>query len=467
MSRVSLLIEERSAGWLDGGITPLLTPEEWRTYAALVNAGLPVEMESAQAFRGTTRSQYGEEITLLVNPSDGVAGKIEAEMSREGGCLVILRSRKRAKLNLLPRAHEFTWLAPHRRFRVSARSPYDSSSRLRRILGGQSSGLLQPQQVDGLDARWQGAGEAAIIHRVRGNLVRWEVGVELDRLEQQELLELLHRLHPGQSTGSAGIPPVPSGKKAVVLLLHDVEECLPEDTRGTETVREGIKGCLDSQARHGLRATYNLVGTFAQEIPDLVERIVEDGHEVASHGGSHRVISELSHSHVRDEIEGAEERIASVRKVRVRGFRSPRSRWSTSLLDLLAQKQYLWNAEADPAPYPYRVPRSHSSRLVRIPVAVDDWDYVRHGASPSKVTKLWKGEVERALRLKSWVAIGSHPSVLGVHLERMSAFDQFLKWLRSQDVAVMTLGEGARWWLARGNHLPESLEDAMGPAVRS
>ena len=45
---------------------------------------------------------------------------------------------------------------------------------------------------------------------------------------------------------------------------------------------------LDILARHGVRATFFVVGEAADRHPDLVRRIVAGGHEIASHGQRHR-----------------------------------------------------------------------------------------------------------------------------------------------------------------------------------
>jgi peptidoglycan/xylan/chitin deacetylase (PgdA/CDA1 family) len=146
------------------------------------------------------------------------------------------------------------------------------------------------------------------------------------------------------------------------------------------------------------------------------------------------------------EVAGAEDRIREIAGIHVLGFRSPRSRWSDDLLELLVERGYLWNAEADDSPYPYPVP---GTGLIRIPVATDDWDYVRKKASPGAVLEHWKAEVLSAEKRRCWVAIGSHPSVLGVRPARLRAFADFLGWLSRRKVRVMTLGEASSWWRDR------------------
>ena len=45
---------------------------------------------------------------------------------------------------------------------------------------------------------------------------------------------------------------------------------------------------LDLLARHGITATFFVLGWIADRHPRLVERILQAGHEVASHGWVHR-----------------------------------------------------------------------------------------------------------------------------------------------------------------------------------
>jgi len=161
----------------------------------------------------------------------------------------------------------------------------------------------------------------------------------------------------------------------------------------------------------------------------------------------------------RDVIE-AEERIEQICGFRVRGFRSPRSRWSLELLDSLAARGYQWNAEADVSPFPYQVPRRRGSPLLRIPVAIDDWDYVKLGSSPRQVLAMWMKEVRWAIERRCWVGVGSHPSVLGIDASRTVMYSDFLAWLAAENVVVMTHAEAAAWWQDRMNGAPDEIRES-------
>lgn len=50
---------------------------------------------------------------------------------------------------------------------------------------------------------------------------------------------------------------------------------------------------LDLLAERGVQATFFVVGTVAEQFPDLVRRIKREGHEVATHGLEHRLITRM------------------------------------------------------------------------------------------------------------------------------------------------------------------------------
>ncbi len=448
MRRAILVVPERSAGWHPDGVRPLLNEAECGSHAALCAAEFAVTVLGEGAFLGGCAADPGD-LVVQVRPGEDSVRSVESVMGAGGGCVLRILDRPDGGASAGPRLRRRVVLDPPGPPLEVARLPLRS-----RVTGWRgrvafpSLSSLRPGPEDRIAGKWNEGGGPALLQRTQGRLRVWTAGFPLDHLEAGALLRLAELLGLDRRK-SPGREAVPDQAAAAVLLLHDVEEALPGDPRGVASVREGTEACLELQARHGFRATYNLVGAFAEQIPDLVRRMVSEGHEVASHGATHRVMADLDPASLRDEVAGAEERIGRISGTRIRGFRSPRSRWGGPLLDLLAERGYLWNAEADPSPFPYRVPRGDGRGLVRVPVAVDDWDYVRKGASPRQVLDLWKREVVSAERRGCWVAIGSHPSVLGARPARMDAFAGFLEWLAGRKLRVMTLGEAASWWQER------------------
>src|SRR5438045_6639755 len=59
-------------------------------------------------------------------------------------------------------------------------------------------------------------------------------------------------------------------------------------------VGRNVDRLLDLFDETGARGTFFVLGWVARHHPDLVQRIARRGHEVASHGMSHRMITELT-----------------------------------------------------------------------------------------------------------------------------------------------------------------------------
>ena len=75
--------------------------------------------------------------------------------------------------------------------------------------------------------------------------------------------------------------------------------------------------------RHSVRATFFVLGWIAERAPELVSMILERGHEVASHGFSHRKVGDLGVQGFRTELLRSLESLAKAGASQVRGFRAP------------------------------------------------------------------------------------------------------------------------------------------------
>jgi polysaccharide deacetylase family sporulation protein PdaB len=62
---------------------------------------------------------------------------------------------------------------------------------------------------------------------------------------------------------------------------------------------------LDELKKYGLKATFFLSGPWAKNHPDLVQRIIAEGHEIQSHGHAHVNYSQLSREEAAENIQKA------------------------------------------------------------------------------------------------------------------------------------------------------------------
>lgn len=80
---------------------------------------------------------------------------------------------------------------------------------------------------------------------------------------------------------------------------------------------------LDVLARHGVRATFFVVGSLAERHPDVVRRMAQEGHEVESHGYVHRALAGLPVDEIRSDLSRASQVIARLTGRRPIYFRPP------------------------------------------------------------------------------------------------------------------------------------------------
>ena len=74
---------------------------------------------------------------------------------------------------------------------------------------------------------------------------------------------------------------------------------------------EGTPAVLEVLARHGVRATFFLVGEQVRRDPALVGELLAAGHELGLHCDRHRNLLRLSPRQVREDIARAQDTIAS------------------------------------------------------------------------------------------------------------------------------------------------------------
>jgi len=67
-------------------------------------------------------------------------------------------------------------------------------------------------------------------------------------------------------------------------------------------VEQNVDRILDLFGRHGVKATFFTLGWIAQRYPDMVRRIVEQGHELASHGWSHVRVTQQDQEAFRQDV---------------------------------------------------------------------------------------------------------------------------------------------------------------------
>lgn len=131
-----------------------------------------------------------------------------------------------------------------------------------------------------------------------------------------------------------------------------------------------------------VQATFFVLGSLAEADPSLVPLIADGGHEIASHGYSHRMVTKLSPGEFRDEIRKTGTILEQQSGRRPAGFRAPQ--WSLSrsttpwAFTILKDEGYCYDSSCIPLPFvgdakgpraPFRI-QTPAGSLVEIPPLV-------------------------------------------------------------------------------------------------
>jgi peptidoglycan/xylan/chitin deacetylase (PgdA/CDA1 family) len=88
-------------------------------------------------------------------------------------------------------------------------------------------------------------------------------------------------------------------------------------------IDDALDALLDAAARCDAVGTVFVVGTLAEDRPDLVRRCAEAGHEIALHGYRHTPIDELGEAGFRDDLRRGRAVLEDLIGRRVSGYRAP------------------------------------------------------------------------------------------------------------------------------------------------
>jgi polysaccharide deacetylase family protein (PEP-CTERM system associated) len=84
----------------------------------------------------------------------------------------------------------------------------------------------------------------------------------------------------------------------------------------------GVEKVLRLLERHRQKATFFVLGWVAEHEPELVRTIAAAGHEIASHGHSHKMVGELGLAAFRDDVRRSLELLGPLSPAPIEGFRA-------------------------------------------------------------------------------------------------------------------------------------------------
>ncbi len=211
-------------------------------------------------------------------------------------------------------------------------------------------------------------------------------------------------------------------------------------------VEENTAGLLEILDAHQVRGTFFVLGWIASRYPALVERIHEAGHEVASHGFEHTMITEMTPEAFRQDIRKSKAILEGITGAPVAGYRAPtfsivdKTSWA---YEILLQEGYSYSSSVYPIWHdrygwpdfgddPRRVASDANGEIWEVPLTAGRFGplhvpfggggYLR--AYPLPITKALFRDLERNGRhgvvyIHPWELDAMHPAVQAPFFRRL------------------------------------------------
>lgn len=251
----------------------------------------------------------------------------------------------------------------------------------------------------------------------------------------------------------------------MVLLSFDIEEFdMPLEYKGgisfeqqISISQKGVERILDILKKHHAKATFFSTVVFAENSKELIRRLLNEGHELASHTWFH---SDFEEKHLKE----SKERLEELFSTQVTGLRMPRMMPVSK--NAVENAGYSYNSSINPTYLPGRYNNLKISRtyfnegnVVQIPASV----------SPNfRIPLFWlsfhnfplffyKKLASDVLKKDKYLNIYFHPwefaeikdeafklpgfTVKNSGIEMVKRFDEFLTWLKSKNYSFGTIQE--------------------------
>lgn len=153
-----------------------------------------------------------------------------------------------------------------------------------------------------------------------------------------------------------------------ITITVDVEEDCPPMLTSTKGMEEGMPKLLELFKKEGVKVTFFVTGMMAEQYPDLIRRIPEEGHELGCHGYTHARFDRMGKEEAKIALNQAGNVLRQFEKHMV-SFRAPNLRFPEKYLELLEKEGFRYDSSL--AAYKPSLSRSRvESKIIRIPATI-------------------------------------------------------------------------------------------------
>jgi polysaccharide deacetylase family sporulation protein PdaB len=140
-----------------------------------------------------------------------------------------------------------------------------------------------------------------------------------------------------------------SSKKEIPIYYFDCNEKKAAITFDCAWGASDIPAILEALEQENVKATFFIVGQWAEKYPEEVKLIAEKGHDVANHSYSHLRMGALDREKIKSEILKCSEKLAALSGQKIELFRPPYGDYSNNVVGVARELGYYtiqWNIDS-------------------------------------------------------------------------------------------------------------------------
>jgi polysaccharide deacetylase family protein (PEP-CTERM system associated) len=132
--------------------------------------------------------------------------------------------------------------------------------------------------------------------------------------------------------------------------VENLRRAIPRETWKARELRveQNTDRILELMAASGVTATFFVLGWVADRCPALVERIAAEGHEIASHGYCHELVTALTPDAFRADVERSKSLLEDLTGARIEGYRAPSFSITDWAIPILQELGFAYDSSSFP-----------------------------------------------------------------------------------------------------------------------
>ncbi len=152
-------------------------------------------------------------------------------------------------------------------------------------------------------------------------------------------------------------------------------------------VEQNTNRILDVFAERSISATFFVLGWVAERYPQLVKRIINDGHEIACHGFDHVRVTKLTQDQFRQDVSKTKKLLEDIGGEEIKGYRAPsysigaKNLWA---LEVLEDEGYRYSSSI----YPIRHDLYGMPNAPRFPFKPNNSEFIEIPVSTTQIGKM-------------------------------------------------------------------------------